>query len=280
MKDMGNKSLQEIGKLSADINRKLANTNLTEALYSVSIQDTIKALKKGHFIKAALRIFGAKSQKKHRVVTLKGAEKKAYYAIPETDRITKDDLAQGTFLVSNVGNLVRGLQGDASVLMIIPPMVCAMAVNAAQRRPIVVKDENGEEKVYDRVFLHTAFPFELLWEYISVLDTDQIEAGIIFDLESFDEDTKTLLKNELERKYYEPRIKTIVSLKERYGFSYWEVVCTDGRSVKFTMQDTFKNIIRVGEDRAILLDVDGNRFVIESIMELDKKSHKKIELYM
>ena len=46
------------------------------------------------------------------------------------------------------------------------------------------------------------------------------------------------------------------------------------------MQDTFRNIIRVGDDRAILLDVDGNRCVIESIMGLDRKSHKKIELYM
>ena len=142
------------------------------------------------------------------------------------------------------------------------------------------KEENGEEKVYDRVFLHRAFPFELLWEYISVLDSDQIEAGILFNLEGFDEETTTLLRNELERKYYEPRIKNIVSLKERYGFSYWEVICTDGRSVKFTMQDTFRNIIRVGEDKAILLDVDGNRFVIESIMGLDRKSLKKIELYM
>ena len=160
MKDMGNKSLQDIAKYTADINRKLANTNLTEALYSVSIHDTVKALKKGHFIKAALRIFGAKSQKKHRVVTLKGAEKKAYYSIPESDRITRDDLAQGTFLVTNVGNLVRGLRGDASVLMIIPPMVCAMAVCAAQRRPIVVTNENGEEKVEIRTILPLTICFD------------------------------------------------------------------------------------------------------------------------
>lgn len=144
----------------------------------------------------------------------------------------------------------------------------------------MVKTENGEEKVYDRVFLHRNFPFELLWEYVSVLDADQIEIGIIFDISEFDGDQKELLVKELERKYYEPRIKSIVSLKERYGFSYWNVVCNDGRSVKFTMQDTFRNIIRVGDDRAILLDVDGNRFVIESIMGLDRKSHKKIELYM
>lgn len=142
------------------------------------------------------------------------------------------------------------------------------------------KEENGEEKVYDRVFLHRDFPFELLWEYVSVLDSDQIEIGIIYKIDDFEGETREMLVTELERKYYEPRIKTIVSVKERYGFSYWNVVCEDDRNVKFTMQDTFRNIIRVGDDRAILLDVDGNRFVIESIMGLDKKSHKKIELYM
>ena len=142
------------------------------------------------------------------------------------------------------------------------------------------KEENGEEKVYDRVFLHRAFPFELLWEYISVLDPDQIEIGIIFNIDDFEDEAKSLIVTELERKYYEPRIKSVISLKERYGFSYWVVLCEDGREVKFTMQDTFRNIIRVGDDRAILLDVDGNRFVIESITRLDKKSYKKIELYM
>ena len=188
MKDMGNKSLAEVARYSADINRKLANTNLTEALYSVSIHDTIKALKKGHFIKAALRIFGAKSQKKHRVVTLKGAEKKAYYSIPETDRITRDDLAQGTFLVTNVGNLARGLRGQSSVLMIIPPMVCAMAVCAAQRRPVVVTDENGEEKVDIRTILplticfdHRALDFSevapFIWKLEEIFNNPEIILG-------------------------------------------------------------------------------------------------------
>lgn len=144
---------------------------------------------------------------------------------------------------------------------------------------LTVKKDN-EEKTYDRVFLHRAFPFELLWQYISVLDTDQIEIGIIFDIADFDEETKALLTTELERKYYEPRITSIISLKERYGFSYWDVMCDDGRNVKFTMQDTFRNIIRVGDYKAILLDVDGNRFVIENIMKLDRKSMRKIELYM
>lgn len=142
----------------------------------------------------------------------------------------------------------------------------------------VTKD--GETKEYDRVFLHRAFPFELLWKYISVLDSDSAEIGVISHIEDYDADTTALLKTELERKYYQPNIKTILSLKERYGFSYWTVITTEDREVNFTMQDTFRNIIRVGADKAVLLDVDGNRFVIESIAALDRKSYKKIELYL
>ena len=139
---------------------------------------------------------------------------------------------------------------------------------------------NGETSEFDRVFLHRAFPFQLKWEYISVLDTEQNEIGIIFSVDDFDSDSQQLIINELERKYYEPQIKSVLSLKERYGFSYWTVTTTDSRKVNFTMQDTFRNIIRIGEDKAILLDVDGNRFVIESILALDSKSRRKIEIYL
>lgn len=140
--------------------------------------------------------------------------------------------------------------------------------------------EDGEEKSYDRVFLHRAFPHELLWEYISVTGEENKEIGLIYNIEDFDGETVALLKTELERKYYSPVIKEIKSLKERYGFSYWKVIATDGRELSFTMRDTFRNIIHTGEDSALLLDVDGNRFTISSISSLDRKSYRKIELYL
>ena len=140
--------------------------------------------------------------------------------------------------------------------------------------------DGDEEKTLERVFLHRAFPFELLWKYISVLGDDGKEKGVIYDINDFSEEITVLIKTELERKYYSPTVKSIDSLKERYGFSYWKVTLSDERSLNFTMQDTFRNIIRVGEDGAILLDVDGNRFVIKSIAALDRKSYRKIELYL
>lgn len=141
-------------------------------------------------------------------------------------------------------------------------------------------DEDGEKKQYDRVFLHRSFPHELLWEYISVTGDENKEIGLIYDLKDFDAETVDLLKTELERKYYSPVIKEIKSLKERYGFSYWKASAADGRELSFTMRDTFKNIVHTGDDSLLLIDVDGNRFTIRSVSELDRKSYRKIELYL
>lgn len=144
----------------------------------------------------------------------------------------------------------------------------------------LITTEDGEEKRYDKVFLHRAFPHELLWEYISVTGEENKEIGLIYNIEDFDAETTRLLKTEIERKYYSPAIREIHTVKERYGFSYWKVTVADGRQLNFTMQDTFRNIIRIDEDRAMLVDVDGNRYTIESIVALDRKSYRKIELYL
>lgn len=153
MKDMGNKTLKEIAEYQADINRRLEKTNLTEALYSVSFHDTVDKLKKGHILKAIKRLYGANTNPKHKIKLLKGAEKKAYNAIPETERITRNDLKQGTITVSNIGADSRGLAGECAMLMVIPPQICAIGIGALQRRPVVVKNENGEEEIVIRTIL-------------------------------------------------------------------------------------------------------------------------------
>ena len=144
----------------------------------------------------------------------------------------------------------------------------------------LIVTENGEEKRYDRVFLHRAFPYELPFEYISVLGEEKKEIGIIYNINDFDSDAVSLIKKEIERRYYSPVIKEIKSLKERYGFSYWKVSLDDGRELSFTMQDTFKNILHTSDDSLMLVDVDGNRFTIVSIAALSTKSYRKIELYL
>ena len=168
MKDMGNKTLREIAEYQADINRRLQNTVLVEALYSVSIYDTVEKIKKGHIIKAIKRIYGANTGK-HKIIRLKGAEKKAYKAIPDCDKITRADLKQGTITVSNVGADTRGLGGQIAMLMVIPPQVCVIGIGTLQRKPVVVVDENGEEKVEIRTIL----PMNIVFDH-RVLDFGEV----------------------------------------------------------------------------------------------------------
>lgn len=138
-------------------------------------------------------------------------------------------------------------------------------------------------KVVDRIFLSRAFPFDMPYDYISVLDKDKKEIGFIRSLNDFDEPQKSMLIHELEAKYYTPTIKKIYSVKERYGFSYWKTECEFGEKT-FTLQDTYRSIIKSsnpdGSERLFILDVDGNRYEIPNVEQLDRQSFKKIELYL
>ena len=131
-----------------------------------------------------------------------------------------------------------------------------------------------------RVSLRRDFPFEELWSYISVLNPEEEEIGIIRSVDLFDGAAGTLLREELERRYYAPVILRIHSLKERYGFSYWKVETAAEGEMEFTLHDTYKSLIHIDEKRVVLLDVDGNRFEIPDISALDRKSYRKIELYL
>jgi len=130
-----------------------------------------------------------------------------------------------------------------------------------------------------RVFLQRLFPFQLLNEYISVLDKEENEVGIIRNIEDINNDDAELVKNELNKKYFIPKIKKILLIKENFGFSYWKCE-TDVGDMSFSLQDTFKSIIKITNDRVYILDVNGMRYEIESLEALDKNSFRKIELYL
>lgn len=131
----------------------------------------------------------------------------------------------------------------------------------------------------ERVTLCREFPFDQPWEYISVMDWEHRELGIIRKTELFEGEARELIEEELKRRYYAPEIQKILSVRERYGFSYWKVL-TERGEVKFTLRDTYRSILRVNDTRAIFSDVDGNRFEIPDVSRLDERSRRKLELYL
>lgn len=159
LRNFEEKSLAQMTAYIKDIKRRAENTDLNEAMFSVSFNDTIKALKGGHILKTLCRLIGSKTGK-HRVKTLSGKAKKMYESIPETERLTAYDLEQGTVTVSNIGSTYLGQHGAMALLEIVPPQVCAFGVGAVQKKPVVVTDENGEDSVEVKRVLPVCIAFD------------------------------------------------------------------------------------------------------------------------
>lgn len=153
MHDMHNKTLTEMTAAINDTIRRANNTDMNEVMFEVSLDNTINGLKKGKIGQTIRRLYGSKMPGKHKVHTLSGSEKKKYYSIPRKDRLTKHDIEQGTVTVSNLGSIYREQKGLCMLLEIIPPQTTAFAINSTQRRPVVVTDENGNEKIEIRSVL-------------------------------------------------------------------------------------------------------------------------------
>lgn len=160
MKDMGNRSLGNMTEYMAETEKKIANTNLDEAMYQVSMHDTLEKLSHGKLLQVILRLVGSKTHKKHRVSHLTGKEKKAYDTIPDTEKLTVSDLKQGTITISNIGAITRGHNGNMALLMIIPPQVCAIGIGALQKKPLVITNEKGEDEVAVRSVIPLCICFD------------------------------------------------------------------------------------------------------------------------
>lgn len=130
-----------------------------------------------------------------------------------------------------------------------------------------------------RVFFHRAFPYELPDEFISVLDKDNREYGIIRALSEFDEGSREIINKALKRKYYCPEITKIHSLKDQFGYSYWDVETDNGR-MEVVLKDTFSSIARISDVFIVITDISGNRYKISDLEAFDRKSYRKIELFL
>lgn len=175
--DFEEKNLDEMTDYIQDVYRRAENTDLNEAMFEVSLDNTLTALKSGKIGQAVCRLIGSKTGK-HKVNTLHGAAKKAYESIPVEDRLTKRDIEQGTVTVSNLGSVYRAGRGAAALLEIIPPQVTAFGVGAIQDKPVVVTDAFGEKHVEARqvlpiciAFDHRALDFGDIVPFLKTLDS-------------------------------------------------------------------------------------------------------------
>jgi len=141
----------------------------------------------------------------------------------------------------------------------------------------ICRDEMGRLKlIFDDAVKITikrvvrAFPLTMPWRYIILIDENDREIGLLRDIRELDESSMKVLKDELERVYFIPKIKRIYRIKEEFGVLIWETE-TDKGPRRFEVTSR-RNVKKMGKRRIIVRDADGNLYDIPDYAHLDQKS--------
>ncbi len=115
-----------------------------------------------------------------------------------------------------------------------------------------------------------AFPLTRPNRYISLLDANQNEIGVIEDIKQLDKTARKLLEEELEKCYFMPKITKIHSIEGHFGVTRWEAD-TDRGAVHFDLRSRY-DIVSLDGGRILIKDVDGVRYEIPNYHKLEAKS--------
>lgn len=123
------------------------------------------------------------------------------------------------------------------------------------------------------------FPLTDRSHYISVLDTDGNEIGIIKDIQNIESNSRKIIWDELERIYFMPKITRVRRIRHEResGKTVWEVETDVGRrELRIPSSD---NIYKARYPRIFIVDEDGQRYEIPNCDALDSRSRRLLAHY-
>ncbi|AYB44331.1 DUF1854 domain-containing protein [Paenibacillus lautus] len=132
-------------------------------------------------------------------------------------------------------------------------------------------------EVHSPVYVHCSFPHTNQRSFLSIRTADNKEIGMIRHLDDFSQGTASLIERQMIIRYFTPEITKVIAVTEEFGYSYWEVATTAGLC-RFTVRNGSGNVKFAAENRLLIIDVDGNRFVIPQVDRLSEKEYRMVEM--
>ena len=156
-------------------------------------------------------------------------------------------------------------------LRLLPPASLELRCEASRLQCRLPGEDDWRE-----VTLVRLFPYSKPREWISVLDKEDKEVGVLENLEGMSRETRELILGELDRRYLMPRIQRLLSCKRRFNVSQWTADTSRGR-VTFMTRGLRDQVQQPLPRHLILTDVEGNRYEIPDVAALDPASRRLIE---
>ena len=152
------------------------------------------------------------------------------------------------------------------------PDLCTIHLGSYGALHVTVKNE----WVYGGVYAVYAFPVAHKDRYISLLHrvpgSEDVEIGVIRDLNDFPPDQVSLVRHALARRYFIHIITRVLDVGWKYGFVALDVE-TDKGPVSFMMRWQIDRAVDYGEAGKVLIDLDENRYLIPDLRKLSPSEY-------
>ena len=129
--------------------------------------------------------------------------------------------------------------------------------------------------LFFNVKIRQAFPLSFDSRYITFFDQEDEYLGIVADPGACDEETGRIIRDEIEWRYFRPKINRVVDMEGRGGTSFFSVE-TDRGEVKIPMRDLREGMMELSPGRILITDEHGNRYEIPDLDRLDRRSRRLI----
>ena len=156
-----------------------------------------------------------------------------------------------------------------------PNYIEGSTIRLTPRDRIFVDAEFYTGEKFEGLELHRMFPITGLSQYISLVDSEGNEIGIIRDVNSLMPESRDTALSCLDEYYMMPRIKRFIKMSEKFEIWMWTVE-TDKGICTFEIRNHLTAIKPLYDGRVLIKDANDNRYEIPDVKKLDKKSYKMI----
>lgn len=141
---------------------------------------------------------------------------------------------------------------------------------------LVLIDEDGVRHV--SVAPVRSFPISDPDHWISICDAEGRELVSVKDVAALSPEVRQVLEEDLARREFVPLIRRILKVPADAEPTEWEVETDRGRT-RFLL-NSGDDVRRLGPHRALVIDAQGIRYLIDDVRQLDPVSRRTLERYL
>lgn len=124
-----------------------------------------------------------------------------------------------------------------------------------------------------------SFPLSNKGKLVAVRDGDGAEIAILDDIRKLEKVSREIVDREIEKAYFMPVIEDLYDVTDTLGILNWSVSTDRGPRV-FQIKNLRRNIRRIGRERVVIRDVDGNRYEVREVSKLPSSAQDLLDQYL